>query len=109
MRELLLSICKEFGYRNPKNNSGITLEILIDGTLSGNIVSYIRNLTGCAKDAVTRATRNAFPDKPIKNDTLVKFLLAKKGLRNCAACSSIKDVSEFYSNESRGGQYKLFL
>ncbi|MFI3218381.1 MAG: HNH endonuclease signature motif containing protein [Methylococcales bacterium] len=102
MKELLLDICKEFGYKNPPNKSGITLEILIDGTMSGSVVSYVRELTGCAKDAVTRATRNAFPDKPIKHDSLIKFLLSKKGLRRCNACDSIKLESEFYSNESKG-------
>jgi len=101
MKNLLLDICKEFGYKNPPNRSGITLEVLIDGALTGSSMSYVRELTGCAKDAVTRATRNAFPDKPVKNDSLVKFLLSKKGLRHCPGCSQIKSVDEFYFNSSK--------
>ena len=97
-----MTICQEYGYKDPPNKSGITLEMLIDGDLSGSTIAYVRALTGCAKDAVTRATKNTFIDRPISNSSIHKFLLAKWDLRNCACCNTIKDIVEFYSNKDKG-------
>ena len=102
MKNILMTICQEYGYKDPPNKSGITLEMLIDGDLSGSTIAYVRALTGCAKDAVTRATKNTFIDRPISNSSIHKFLLAKWDLRNCACCNTIKDIGEFYSNKDKG-------
>jgi hypothetical protein len=99
MKNILMTICQEYGYKDPPNKSGITLEMLIDGSISGNIHQYVQGITGCAKDAVTRATRNAFPDRPNINTSISKFILAKWELRQCACCNNIKGINEFYSNK----------
>lgn len=101
MKNILRTICQEFGYKDPPNKSGITLEMLIEGSLSGNIHEYIQSITGCAKDAVTRATKNAFPDRLDINSSLYKFILNKWDLRHCPKCDSIKDTIDFYSNTSK--------
>lgn len=99
MKELLLDIAKE--YKEPKNFVGITKEILIEGALSGNIVKYVQSKLGCGRDAVTRATRNAFPDRTNINESLVKWLLSKRNLKVCASCKELLNVAEFYSNVSK--------
>lgn len=80
---------------------GITKEILIDGSLSGNITDYVRSKLACSRDAVTRATRNAFPDRTNVNQSLVKWLLSKRGLRLCPSCQEILPESGFYSNSNK--------
>lgn len=103
MKNLLITICEEAGYVVAPNKSGITLELLIDGAISDNINEYIRGITGCAKETVTRAIRNTFKDRdPVHNSSIGKFLLAKWNLRKCAKCSEIKDSSEFYTNQNKG-------
>lgn len=102
MKNLLLDICTEQGYRISKNNSGITIDLLIEGTISGNIVEYVRYITGCAKATVTRALKLSFPDRdPIKDSSLQKFLLRKRNLRFCSNCSSLKKEEEFYTNKAK--------
>jgi hypothetical protein len=103
MKNLLMTICEENGYVIAPNKSGITLDLLIDAALSENTSEYVRNATGCAKETVTRAIRNTFPDRDAIHDSSIsKFLLAKWNLRKCAKCSEIKDISEFYTNKNKG-------
>jgi hypothetical protein len=102
MKELLLEIVKEAGYQEPRNLKGITIEMIIDGSLQGNIVTYIRELTGCAKATVSSCIAKAFPDRdPIHDRSIKKFLLSKRELRWCSKCSTIKHENEFYYNESK--------
>lgn len=101
MKNLLISICEEQKYSISRNNSGITLDLLIDGAISGNIVEFVRKATGCSKDAVTRAIKNTFPDKDPIKDRLIPFLLQKRHLRKCPKCSSIKDINDFYTSVSK--------
>lgn len=102
MKKLLLEICKEHGYKDPPNKSGITIEMLIDGCIEANIVEYVRQLTGCAKATVTRAISNSFPDRdPIHDRSISRFLLRKRNLQHCASCSTIKPLEEFYLNSSK--------
>ncbi|NDG30981.1 hypothetical protein EB118_13045 [bacterium] len=101
MKNLLLTIAHESGYKDPKNNSGISLELLIEGSLSGNVVSYVREATGCAKDTVTKAIRKAFPDRdPIHDRSLIKFLLSKRELKHCSSCKQVREKIYFYTNRS---------
>lgn len=102
MKKLLLTICEEIGYIDPPNKHGITVEMLIDGYLQGNIVKYVVSITGCNKNTVTRALAKTFPDRDTVHDTSIgKFLLRKWGLRYCSSCSSIKESEEFYNNISK--------
>jgi hypothetical protein len=102
MKKLLMTICDEHGYKNPVNKSGITVEMLLDAAISGNIVTYVQAKTGCAKQTVTNALAKAFPDRNrIHDSSLVKFLLDKWDLRKCPKCEEIKDIAEFYYNSSK--------
>ena len=102
MKNLLLTICEECGYTDPPNKKSISVEMLIDGALSGNIVTYIREATGCAKETVTSAIKKTFPDRdPIHNTSIIKFLLDKWELRKCSKCSSVKEINEFYYNSNK--------
>lgn len=102
MKNLLLTICEEEGYVDPPNKSGITLEVIINGAISGSVLKYIRDLTGCAKQTVTNNLARAFPDRDAKHDSsIIKFLLDKWELRYCSKCSTIKDKEEFYFNSSK--------
>lgn len=102
MKNLLLEICEECGYKDPLNKSGITLETLIDGTISGNIVKYVIGITGCSKQTVTNNLKKSFPDRdPIHDSNLRTFLLYKRDLKYCTSCTSIKNTSEFYYNSSK--------
>lgn len=102
MKNLLLIIAEEEGYTNPANLKGITISMIIDAALSGNVVEYIRAKTGCAKATVSSCIAKSFPDRdPIHDRSIKKFLLAKWELRNCSKCDTIKDNIEFYYNESK--------
>lgn len=102
MKNLLSTICEEYGYVTPNNKSGITLEMLLLGSLSGNIVTYVRSLTGCAKQTVTNVLSKAFPDRdPIHDRGLVNFLLSKWELKFCSSCKEVKDLDEYYFNSSK--------
>lgn len=101
MKNILIGICRDFGYKDPPNRSGITLEMLIEGAITGSVLEYVRGKTGCSKDPVTRAIRNAFPDKKDSSGSLVKFLLSKISSRVCPKCKSVLPESLFYSNVSR--------
>lgn len=102
MKNLLITICQEIGYKNPPNKSGITLEMLLDGSLSGNIVDYVRQKTGCAKQTVTNAIKSTFPDRhPIHDKSLVAFILGKWDLKKCCECKEVKDIGEYYFNSSK--------
>lgn len=97
-----MTICEETGYLNPPNKCGITVEMLVDGDISGSIISYVRNQTGCAKETVSRALRNTFPDRAATHNSLHKFLLAKWDLRHCPSCNTVKEISDFYLNKDKG-------
>lgn len=102
MKKLLMTICDEQGYKDPANKSGITIEMLLDAAISGNVVTYVRNKTSCAKQTVTNAIAKAFPDRnSIHDSSIIKFLLDKWDLRKCPKCQEIKDTSEFYYNSSK--------
>lgn len=102
MKNLLITICSECGYEDPPNKRGITISMLIDSSLSGNMVEYIRNATGCAKQTVTNALSKAFPDRDTIHDRdLVNFLLGKWDLKHCNCCDTVKEFSEFYFNSSK--------
>lgn len=102
MKNLLITICNEYKYVNPPNKCGITIEGLIDASISGNIVTYIRELTGCAKQTVSNALKKAFPDRdPIHDSNLIKFLLDKWDLRLCPKCIEVKEIEEFYFNSAK--------
>jgi hypothetical protein len=102
MKNLLIIICQECGYIDPPNKKGITIDMLLDASISGNIVTYIRNITGCAKQTVTNALSKAFPDRdPIHDTSIIKFLLDKWSLRYCNSCSTTKDISDFYYNSNK--------
>lgn len=101
MKKLLLLIAEESGYTNPKNLSGITLELLIEGYLSGNVVKYVMRLADCAKQTVSNAIKRSFPDKPIGRASTIQWLLAKWELKHCTKCGEIKELSEYYTNSSK--------
>lgn len=102
MKNLLITICDEYGYVNPPNKCGITIEMLIDASISGNVITYVRELTGCAKQTVSNALSKAFPDRdPIHDSSLTKFLLDKWDLRPCHKCLEVKESAEFYYNNSK--------
>lgn len=105
MKTVLLDICKKFGYINPRNNSGITLDILIEGYLSGNVNEYVRVKTGCAKQTVTNAIKKAWPDKPTNNASTIAWLLLKDSKLLCSKCKSVKSIGEFYTNTSNYNGY----
>ena len=97
-----MAICEDIGYKNPPNKSGITMEMLVDGCLTDSIVGYIKAKTGCANDAVTRATRNCFVDRDrTSNSSLLKFILSKWELRHCSGCTTVKEEIEFYNSSDR--------
>lgn len=102
MKNLLMTICEEHGYTDPPNKRGITISLLLDAAISGNIIQYVRNVTGCAKATVTSAIAKAFPDRdPIHNSSITKFILDKWELRYCSKCEEIKDTEDFYFNSSK--------
>ena len=102
MKNLLITICQECGYKDPPNKKGIALDMLVDASISGNIVTYIRELTGCAKQTVTNALAKSFPDRdPIHDSSLIKFLLDKWELRQCSKCKEVKDTTDFYFNSNK--------
>jgi hypothetical protein len=102
MKKLLEAICAEEGYSDPPNKSGITLDMLLDGCLTTNIVRYVRDKTGCAKATVSHAIANTFPDRdPIHDRSISKFLLFKWELQYCSSCSSLKQLDEYYYNSSK--------
>ena len=106
MKKLLQTICEEEGYKEPSNKSGITLELLLEGALTTNIVKYVVEKTGCNKNTVTRALANAFPDRDTIHDrSLSKFLLYKWELASCSACGETKDLKEFYYNQNKTSGY----
>lgn len=97
-----MAICEDCGYTDPPNKKGISTEMLIDGAISGNIVAYIREATGCAKQTVTNAIKNTFPDRnPIHSSSIIKFLLDKWDLRYCSRCTLVKENNEFYYNSNK--------
>jgi hypothetical protein len=108
MKELLQKISEQHGYKEPRNLSGITISILLDGYLSGNVNKYVRDLLGCSKDAVTRAIKNAWPDKPVGNSSTIQWLLLKNNLRRCSSCEQILDAKEFYSNTSNSDNLSTY-
>lgn len=101
MKNLLLNICKKYGYEDTKNKSGITTEMLIDGYLQGNVVLYVRELTGCAKQTVTNCIKRTFPDKPTGNASTIQWLLAKIECKHCSSCKEILFLEEFYTNSHK--------
>lgn len=105
LREVLLQICTNTGYKISKNFSGITLEMLIDGYLAGNVVIYVRDKTGCAKQTVTNAIKNTFTDKETGNFSTIQWLLSKVGCKHCASCGTIKPLEDFYPNASKYDGY----
>lgn len=108
MKKLLLEICKKHGYKDPPNRKDISLEMLIDGYLHGNVNVYVRELTGCAKQTATNAVKNAFPDKPSNNASTIAWLLLKESLIECSACKAVLNCSEFYTNTSNHYGYSSF-
>ena len=100
MKNEILKICEKHGYKNPNNRVGITLELLIDGYLNGNVNSFVREKLGCSKDSVTRAVKNTFPDKPTNNASTIQWILRKENKKSCSKCCSIYDLSDFYTNAS---------
>lgn len=97
-----MTICEDIGYKEPINKVGITIEMLIEGALSGNIVEYVREVTGCAKQTVTNSLKSAFPERvSLRDRSLVSFLLSKWGLKHCSCCNTTKEVEEFYYNSSK--------
>ena len=97
-----MAICQDIGYKEPPNKVGITIEMLIDGALSGNIVEYVRGRTGCAKQTVTNSLKSAFPDRvSLRDRSLVSFLLGKWDLKHCSCCNTTKEIEEFYYNSSK--------
>lgn len=100
MKNEILKICQKHGYKTPTNRVGITLELLIDGYLNGNVNSFVREKLGCSKDSVTRAIKNAFPDKPTNNASTTQWLLRKENKKWCSKCSNIYDLANFYTNTS---------
>lgn len=100
-----MKICSDCGYTDPPNLKGITLSMLIDGWLSGNVVEYVRNTTGCAKQTVTNAIKKALPDKPAGSFSTVQWLLAKLDHKHCASCDLVKERTEFYANSSKFDGY----
>jgi hypothetical protein len=103
MYKILLDICHKYGYINSPNKSGITLELIIQAELTGNINSGIMMLANCSRDAATRSLKNAFVDRnPIKNKSLTKFLLGKDNKAACSSCGLVNTQDYFYSNGARG-------
>lgn len=100
MKNLLMEICKERGYTDPPNLRGITLSMLIDGWLSGNVIKHVRDITGCAKQTVTNAIKNTFPDKPSNNASTIQWILRKDNKKWCSRCNSVLSLEAYYSNIS---------
>ncbi len=103
MLDLLLEIARE--YSNPPNKSGVTVELMVEGAVSGNVVNYVRSVTGCAKQTVTNCLAKSFTDKSNKNESLVTFLLSKRGLKHCPKCGEVKDLEDFYFNQAKQDGY----
>lgn len=102
MKDILIQICEEYSYVTKPNKHNISAEMLISAAMSGNIISYIQGLTSCSKQSITLALKNTFPDRnPIKDKSLIKFLLAKRNLKHCSSCTIVKDRSEFYTNSAK--------
>lgn len=101
----ILTLASDLGYTNPKSKK-LTLRDLIEGSLTGNVVTFCREKTGCSKQTVTNAIKSALPDRdPIKHRDIVKFILGKYNKKLCAKCNSIKDYSEFYTNLSKNDRH----
>ncbi len=97
-----MTICEDVGYTDPPNKQGITISMLIDSSLSGNMVEYIRGVTGCAKQTVTNALKKAFPDRDTIHDRdLINFILSKWDLKHCSKCKEVKEFNEYYFNSSK--------
>lgn len=105
MKNLLVEICQDCGYKDPPNQKGITLYLLIDGWLSGNVIEYVRKHTGCAKQTVTNSIKRALPDKPVGTFSTVQWLLGKWGLKHCYRCDTVKELTDFYTNSSKYDGY----
>lgn len=108
MKKLLLDICAKHGYTSVKSTKGITLEMLIDGYLSGNVNLFVREKTGCAKQTVTNYIQKVFTDKPANSASTISWILLKDGLYVCSSCGEVLPVTEFYTNSSKYYGYSDF-
>lgn len=100
--EECLNICKEENYNSAPNLRNLTLKLILEGALSGNIVKYVTNKTGCAKQTVTNFIKNSITDRnPIKDRDVIKFLLSKRNKKLCFKCKNIYEYSYFYTNANK--------
>jgi hypothetical protein len=108
MKNILLNICSKYGYTNPKNQKGITLEILLDGYLSGNVINYVTDKCSCSRQTVTNAIKRCLFDKPVSNIDTIQFLLSKEKLRYCSNCDTVKSFLDFYPNQSHNSKLQSY-
>lgn len=103
MIDYILSLAQTLGYKDSKR---VSLRDLIEGSLTGNVIDFCTTKVGCSKQAVTNALKSTFPDRdPIKNRSLIKFILGKCNKKLCSKCNSIKDYNDFYTNVSKNDGY----
>ena len=101
---LLVNICQENGYTTPHNKSNLLIEDILEDNVHCflnklNSTTYIRERTGVAKETITRFYRVAFPDRdPIKDKSVVIWLLAKWDLKFCTECNEVLPYEEYSKN-----------
>jgi hypothetical protein len=77
----------------PKNNKGITKDLLIAALVTDETRAY--ELLGMSRDTFGKFKRKWLPDFPPRARSVTRYLLYSIGYQQCLVCKELKPCSEF--------------